>query len=121
MRERRLTWEERWTSHEGASFTWDTGEVPNELRALIDDRTVSDGSALDLGCGTSVVTAYLARFFSPTIGIDLAFDATRQAKELARKSEPVPDFVVGDAVELPLASSSLSFVFDRGCLQNVRF
>jgi methylase of polypeptide subunit release factors len=40
---------------------WDTGEVPAELRALIEGEDALDaGSALDIGCGTGTQSAYMA-------------------------------------------------------------
>jgi len=117
--ERRRAWEQRWGEQRGAEFTWHISEVPSELGELVDGGRAAGGPALDLGCGTSVVTSYLAESFSPAVGVDLAVGAVRQAAELARGVDGAPAFAAADATALPFGESSFSLVFDRGCLQNV--
>lgn len=117
--ERRRAWEQRWGEQRGPDFTWHISEVPPELTELAESGRVAEGAALDLGCGTSVVMRYLAHFFRPAVGVDLAVGAVQQAAEFAAGAEMAPVFAVGDATALPFRESSFSLVFDRGCLQNV--
>jgi len=81
--------------------------------------TIPNGPAVDLGCGSGVATAYLARRFSPAIGLDFAESAVRQAKELALEGGVQADFLVAEVPHLPFRSGAFGFVFDRGCLQGM--
>jgi SAM-dependent methyltransferase len=77
------------------------------------------GRALDIGCGPGVASTYLARFFTPTVGLDIALSAVTQARDRARGEGVDPEFVVAEAPVLPFRDGSFSLVFDRGCLQGI--
>lgn len=117
--ERRGAWEQRWQTREGDHFVWNLDSVPARLEALLDDRRLPAGAALDVGCGNGVVTARLAGRFAPSIGLDIAVGAVVQARDRAAREGAEAAFVVGDASRLPLRAGCLALVFDRGCLQNL--
>lgn len=117
--DRRGEWEQRWQTREGDRFVWNLDEVPARLDALLAGGDFPGGTALDVGCGNGVVTARLARHFTPSVGLDIAFGAVDQARDRAVQEGAGAMFVVADASRLPLRAGSAALVFDRGCLQNL--
>ncbi len=116
---RRKRWEGRWQQRTATEFCWYLDAPPTELTRLVEEDGLPAGAALDLGCGSGVATAYLARFFSPALGLDIALGAVSQARDFARERGTRPSFVVAEVPILPLRSEAFSLIFDRGCLQGV--
>jgi SAM-dependent methyltransferase len=115
----RKRWERRWSHRQGADYFWFLDRPPDELVKLVEAKAFPDGGALDLGCGPGVATAYVARSFSPTVGLDIALGAVTQARELVRSKEVSASFVVAEAPVLPFREGAFALVFDRGCLQAI--
>jgi SAM-dependent methyltransferase len=118
-RKRRKRWERRYLQKQDADFVWYLDKPPDELAKLVEGNGLPPGAALDLGCGPGVATAYMARFFSPTIGLDIAHAAVSRARELAKSNNVSPSFVVAEAPLLPFRAGTFSLIFDRGCLQAI--
>lgn len=116
---RRRRWERRWQMRRGEEFCWYLDEPPPELIKLVGGGALPSGGALDLGCGPGVATSYLARHFSPSVGLDIAEGAVLQARQRADRDGVGPSFVVAEAPVLPFRSGTFSLVFDRGCLQAI--
>lgn len=84
----------------------------NELEAKAEDRTLlrdlaahaEGGLIADLGCGPGHVTDYLARLSADVVG----FDLSPAMIEVARRSYPELEFVVGSMLDLPWEDGSLS-------------
>jgi SAM-dependent methyltransferase len=117
--EDRLHWEGKWRRQRPDDFQFHISEPPKELVALVEPGGLPDGAALDLGCGAGIPTAYLAGFFRPTIGLDIALAATLAARQVAEERGVEPAFVVAEAPILPFREEAFALVFDRGCLQHV--
>jgi ubiquinone/menaquinone biosynthesis C-methylase UbiE len=113
----RNRWERRYQRKQGQEFIWYIDEPPAELVQLIQEGGVPEGGALDIGCGPGVATAYLAKSFSPTVGLDIAHSAVTQARQRVKDQGASAAFVVAAAPVLPFRADSFSFLFDRGCLQ----
>lgn len=113
--DRRALWEDRWRARNGPDFDWYLSEPPPELVALLEEGAVPPGAALDLGCGDGVSTACLAEHLGPAIGIDIALEAVRRASERGDGAR----FLVAEVPLLPIREGAISFVFDRGCLQQI--
>jgi SAM-dependent methyltransferase len=118
--EDRLRWEGRWRRQRPDEFQFHISEPPEELVALVEPGGLPDGAALDLGCGAGIPTAYLAGFFRPTVGLDIALAATLAARQVAEERGVEPAFVVAEAPILPFREEAFVLVFDRGgCLQHM--
>ena len=115
---KRERWEEQWRSRPGSEFHWYLSEPPPELLELTSASELPAG-ALDLGCGPGVATEHLARSFRPTVGLDIAFGAVAEARELVRTRGRQASFVVAEAPMLPFRAEAFGLVFDRGCLQAI--
>jgi ubiquinone/menaquinone biosynthesis C-methylase UbiE len=113
----RAYWERRWDSTSDEDFEWSLPGVAPQLRELVDGGSVPAGRGLDLGCGAGVSTNFLAARFAPSVGVDIALGAIRQAR--TGRSEAAAEFAVADAIRLPFSAAAFSIVFDRGCLQNL--
>jgi SAM-dependent methyltransferase len=80
-------------------------QIQAHLRAFVDLGAIR--TSLDVGCGTGVMSAYLARFSRVT-----AIDFSRPAVELGRVLAPQVDFRVGGFAELPDDRYDLVCAFD---------
>jgi SAM-dependent methyltransferase len=117
--DRQATRERRYQERSGEQFLWYEDRPPDQLIDLVERGTPDRAGALDIGCGPGVASAYLARFFVPTIGLDIAHAAVIQARDRALADGVAPAFVVAAAPVLPFKDASFSLVFDRGCLQGI--
>lgn len=64
-------------------------------------------------------TAELSARFGFVVGLDYVFPAVAQAQRRLESDGRAASFVVADASTPPFRPGSFSFVFDRGCLQNI--
>ena len=99
---RRRRWEGRWQQRTGSEFCWYLDAPPPELTSLVEEHVLPSGAALDLGCGSGVATTYLAKHFSPALGLDIAVGAVSQARDFARGQGVHPSFLVAEVPVLPL-------------------
>lgn len=118
--DRRRAWERRWQQRRPSEPRWFRPKPPPEFVRLLEGTELPNGAALDLGCGAGIVTAHLARRFRPAVGMDIALGAVQQARRHARAAGLSPAFVHAEAPILPFRSEAFAFVFDRGCLLNIR-
>ena len=114
----RRRWEANWASRRLDSFHWYTTEPPEPLTALLRSGDVPKGPALDVGCGNGILTRLISEFHRPTVGVDLAVGAVRQAN-LAAANHGALYFAAAAAPALPFRDRSFTFVFDRGCMHNM--
>lgn len=115
--DRRARLESKWRSRRGPEFPWHISGPPQQLVELLREGELPNGPALDLGCGSGVAATYLARYFSPAVGVDLALAAVQQAGKLATEQHSHAVFLVADVPRLPFGSGVFAFIFDRGCFQ----
>jgi len=114
----RRRWELNWSRRLATTFDWYSTDPPDPLVELLGSGRIPSGPALDVGCGDGVLTRFIAGFHRPAVGMDIAIAAARKAMGQVTETNAV--FVVGAAPELPFATGSFSFVFDRGCMHNMR-
>ncbi len=108
-----------WYSYLFGQAGWDTGIVPPEIAALIEDEKLPAGRVIDLGCGTGTTSIYLAQHGWQGVGIDYLpypiWVARRKARQ-AGVSEQL-HFIVGDVTKLdrlPLGTD-FDLAVDIGC------
>lgn len=66
----------------------------------------------DVGCGTGSLTFELARFAQKVIGVDLAQEMLRRARQVAKEKQlRNVEFRRGDALQLPLQARSVDAAF----------
>ncbi|MEO6317941.1 MAG: class I SAM-dependent methyltransferase [Acidimicrobiales bacterium] len=119
-RERREQWATRYEQTQGEQFSWFMTSAPPQLLGLLDGpEPPPSGRAIDLGCGPGTVTAELSARFGFVVGLDYVFPAVAQARRRLESDGRAASFVVADASTPPFRPGSFTFVFDRGCLQNI--
>jgi len=117
LKKKHETQEGKYRKKKGEDFGWYLSQPPPELIKLLESGEVSTGPAVDVGCGPGVAISHLAaQAFRPAVGLDIAFAAVCQARELARENKTPPVFVVAAAPFLPLQGEFFTFIFDRGCM-----
>lgn len=113
----------RWAAFYKATPTgrlpWHSGAPEPELQELVRRGIVKPCPALDVGCGQGTEAVFLALAGFRVTGLDLAAEAIRRARRLARLLGARASFRRGDALRLPFRAGSFSFVNDRGCLHSL--
>ncbi len=97
--------ERAWQSEEP---TWGMWGIPErELRLLPEDMTGMD--AIELGCGTGYVAAWLARRGARVVGIDNSEQQLATARRLAEEHGVALELVHGNAEVVPYPDESFDF------------
>ncbi len=109
-------WEARYASGDAP---WDTGIVPPEVVALMRSDRLRHGWALDLGCGSGVTSRYLAQQGFRVVGVDLALNALRRAREAAADQGLLAFFCLGDVTDLGFLRLSADLAVDIGCFHSL--
>ena len=92
--------------------TWGEWAVPeSELHMLPEDMTGLD--AIELGCGTAYVGAWMARRGARVTGIDISEHQLAIARRLARAHGIDLTLLHGDAESVPLADESFGFAISE--------
>lgn len=92
--------------------TWGIWRVPeSELRLLPDDMRGMD--AVELGCGTGYVSAWMARRGATVTGIDASERQLATARRLAAEHGVPLTLVHGDAEATPFESASFDFAISE--------
>jgi 2-polyprenyl-3-methyl-5-hydroxy-6-metoxy-1,4-benzoquinol methylase len=101
---------------------WDTGQVPPELRALIEGRgALPAGRALDVGCSTGTQAVYLASNGWQVTAVDAVPRALARARARAEAAGLSIDWILADVARLDRLGLAPGFtlVFDRGCFHGL--
>ena len=96
---------------------WHRDEPGRSLKEAIDERR-SPGTALDLGCGSGVVSVYMAKRRYQVTGIDLMPRTIEMAKERAGRENARVEWVHADLLEWP-PSRQFEPILDSGCLHSL--
>ena len=65
---------------------------------------------LDLGCGEGYNTRLLAEHGANVIGLDFSSVFVRHAKSFQARSSHIPEYLIGNAQELPFADACFDFI-----------
>ncbi len=101
---------------------WDTGEVPGELRTLVEGpESLAPARALDIGCGTGSQAVYLARHGWQVSAVDAVRRPLARARARAEAEGVSVEWIEGDVARLADLGLAAGFrlVFDRGCLHGL--
>jgi SAM-dependent methyltransferase len=101
--------ERAWASHEPY---WGNWNIPEEdLRILPDDMSGLD--AIELGCGTAYVSAWMARRGARVVGIDNSERQLQTAGRLAKKHGIEFTLLHGNAETVPYSDASFDFAISE--------
>ena len=95
-----------------AEPTWGQWGIPeNELRLLPHDMTGM--RAIELGCGTGYVSAWMARRGASVTGIDNSAEQLRTAQRLSEQHGVALNLIHGNAEAVPLPGDSFDFAISE--------
>lgn len=105
-----------WNAHYTAGeLPWDTGEPDEHLVALVEQRQLEQGRALEVGCGTGTNALWLASRGLEVTALDLAPRAIERARDKAGSQVRSCRFAVSDFLADEPPEGPFQLVFDRGC------
>lgn len=91
---------------------WGIWEIPeSELGLLPDDMTGMD--AVELGCGTGYVSAWMARRGARVVGIDVSEKQLATARRLAQEHGVDLELIQGNAESVPYPDGSFDFAISE--------
>ena len=85
-------------------FTWGIWDLPESSLGVLPD--VAGKDAVDLGCGTAYLSAWLARRGARPVGVDLSPEQLATARELQAEHGLEFPLVEANAEDVPLPSAS---------------
>ncbi len=101
--------EESWAS---ADPYWGIWQLPeSDLRLLPDDMTGT--RAIELGCGTGYVSAWMARRGAQAVGVDISAEQLATARRLAGEHALQITWIEGSAEEVPEPDASFDFAISE--------
>ncbi|MGI9333132.1 MAG: class I SAM-dependent methyltransferase [Gammaproteobacteria bacterium] len=99
-------------SWDGVSACWGQWSIPeSELRLLPDDMTGMH--AIELGCGTGYVSAWMTRLGANAVGVDVSEEQLRTAKRLRAKHRLDIELIHGNAEVVPKPDASFDFAISE--------
>jgi SAM-dependent methyltransferase len=109
-----------WNAHYAAGeLPWDSPDPDPNLVELVRSGTVTQGRALEIGCGTGTNALWLAAQGFEVVALDLAPLAVERARAKAaaapRAAAERCSFEVRDFLNEAPPRGSFQLVFDRGC------
>lgn len=99
---------------------WDSRRVSTELQAVLRERDIPRGRALELGCGTGTNAIFLEQQGFEVTAVDFAPEAIAQAQKNAAAAGVEISFHATDVREFRTLQTKFAFIFDRGCYHCVR-
>lgn len=92
--------------------TWGSWAIPeDDLHLLPDDMSGMD--AIELGCGTAYVSAWMTRRGARVVGIDISEGQLATARRLAAEHGVSLDLIHGNAESVPLPDRSFDFAISE--------
>jgi len=108
-------WERKW-SHPGFE---PPRSIPEEVQQAVSEGWFPPGTtALDIGCGSGEIAAWLAARGYDVLGVDFAEAAIDRAR-VVHEGVPGLAFEVIDICEAPPERAGFGVLLDRGCLQGI--
>lgn len=80
---------------------------------------ITDGVAVDFGCGLGRVSQWLAKRFARVVGVDISPHMLELAERYNSAQRAPITFVLGNEQNIPLATSSADFVYSFIALQHI--
>lgn len=110
-------WNQRYVDE---STRWDSGLASRELTSVLDEIGLTNGRALELGCGTGTNSVLLAERGFDVTAVDMAPLAIERATTRAADAGVQVRFEVADVTIWDTDVEPFDLLFDRGCYHCVR-
>ena len=112
-----------WLAYLTGKAPWDTGVTPPEVIRLVQSGELTPGCAVDLGCGTGLITIFLIRRGWQVAGVDSEPIPLRRARRRAAQEVPAlrqqACFMVADVTDWRWAGIRYDLALDIGCLHSL--
>lgn len=107
-----VNWVESGERNWGAGPSWGTWGIPESEISLL-PADMSGMAAIELGCGTAYISAWMARRGASCVGIDNSEKQLETARRLADEHGIELDLIHGNAEEVPLGDGSFDFAISE--------
>ena len=97
--------ESAWARQPGDE-TWGLYGIPESTVHLLDDAGLDDADAIELGCGTGYISAWMARRGARPVGLDNSPRQLETAARMQREHNLEFPLLLGSAEEVPLPDAS---------------
>ncbi len=112
-------WEKFYAQTPVCRMPWYSEALDEELEFYLHRFAPLPGSMLELGCGAGIQAARLAAIGYEVVGVDIAPDAIRYARDTFGSLNPRLKFEVQDVVEDFQHLGKFDYAFDRGCFHTL--
>ena len=114
--EKPKSFEERYITGE---TPWELNRADGNMIGVIDAHNISNGKALDIGCGSGDNIIWLVQQGFTVTGCDTSSTAIEQAQYKTTKAGIHCSLYTKDFLTDQLPNGPFDFIFDRGCFHSI--
>jgi len=111
-------WQQRYRESPPERMPWHREQPAETLVEAVRRGLLPKGVTIDLGCGTGTDLMYLAQQGYRVIGVDVAMEPLRFARERFREAGLDIPLIQADARFLPFRDASIDLICDSGCFHS---
>lgn len=111
-------WQQRYRESPPEQMPWHREQPAETLVDAVRRGLLPRGITIDLGCGTGTDLIYLAQQGYRVIGVDIAIEPLRFARERIRQVGLHIPLIQADARFLPFRDASVHLICDSGCFHS---
>lgn len=111
-------WQQRYRETPPDQMPWHREQPAEGLVEVVQRGLLPRGVTVDLGCGTGTDLMYLARQGYQVIGVDIAIEALRFARQRFQQAGLHIPLIQADARFLPFRDASIDLICDSGCFHS---
>jgi ubiquinone/menaquinone biosynthesis C-methylase UbiE len=108
-------WQQRYREARPDEMPWHREEAAESLVEAVRRGLLPKGIAVDVGCGTGTDLLFLARQGYRVVGVDIAVEPLRFARERLRQAGLEVPLIQADVRFLPFRDASIDLICDSGC------
>ncbi|MGC8784846.1 MAG: class I SAM-dependent methyltransferase [Armatimonadota bacterium] len=118
MDEHTQRWQQRYRESLPEQMPWHREQPAESLVEAVRRGLLPKGVTVDLGCGTGTDLMYLAQQGYRVIGVDIAIEPLRFARQRFRQAGLDIPLIQADARFLPFRDASIQLICDSGCFHS---
>ena len=111
-------WQQRYRESPPEQMPWHREQPAESLVEAVRRGLLPKGVTVDLGCGTGTDLMYLAQQGYRVIGVDIAIEPLRFARQRFRQAGLDIPLIQADARFLPFRDASINLICDSGCFHS---
>ncbi|GIV18318.1 MAG: hypothetical protein KatS3mg023_0069 [Armatimonadota bacterium] len=111
-------WQQRYRESPPQQMPWHREQPAETLVEAVRRGLLPKGITIDLGCGTGTDLIYLAQQGYRVIGVDIAIEPLRFARERIRQAGLDIPLLQADARSLPFRDATIDLICDSGCFHS---